>query len=83
VIGIYIHPESMTIEQYRSADEELRSLGVSEEGMPAPHLFAEGENLPVFDARETKEAFDAFGKQLTPILQEVGIVMAPLMFCRK
>jgi len=80
VIGVYIRPESMTAEQYRAADDKIEATGVSLEGMKLHTCFSEGENLAVFDVWESREAFDAFGEKLMPILAEVGIVMAPPMF---
>jgi quinol monooxygenase YgiN len=80
MIGVYIRPESMTVEQYRAADEKLQAAGVSEEGMLMHTCFSEGENLAVFDVWESQEAFEAFGEKLMPIVQEVGIVMTPPMF---
>ena len=80
MIGVYIRPESMTVEQYRAADEKLQAAGVSVEGMILHTCFSEGENLAVFDVWESREAFEAFGENLMPILQEVGIVMSAPMF---
>lgn len=80
MIGVYIRPESMTAEQYRAADDKIEATGVSLEGMKLHTCFSEGENLAVFDVWESREAFDAFGEKLMPILAEVGIVMAPPMF---
>jgi quinol monooxygenase YgiN len=80
VIGVYIRPASMTVEQYRAADEKLRAAGVSDEGMVLHTCFREGENLAVFDVWESREAFDAFGEKLMPIVEEVGVVMTPPMF---
>jgi len=70
----------MTAEQYRAADDKIEATGVSLEGMKLHTCFSEGENLAVFDVWESREAFDAFGEKLMPILAEVGIVMAPPMF---
>jgi quinol monooxygenase YgiN len=80
MIGVYIRPESMTVEQYRAADERLQAAGVSDEGMLLHTCFSEGGNLAVFDVWESREAFEAFGEKLMPIVQEVGIVMTPPMF---
>jgi hypothetical protein len=80
MIGVYIRPEAMTREQYRAAADKVESTGVPEVGMILHTCFAEGDNLAVFDVWESREAFDAFGEKLMPILDEVGIVMTPPMF---
>jgi hypothetical protein len=80
MIGVYIRPESMTEEQYRAADEKLEAEGVSVEGMILHTCFSEGKNLAIFDVWESREAFEAFGAKLMPIIQGVGIVPSPPMF---
>ena len=79
MIGVYIRPESMTVEQYRAADDKLDAAGVSQDGLMMHSCFSEGDKLAVFDVWESQEAFEAFGNRLMPILQEVGIVMSPPM----
>jgi hypothetical protein len=80
MIGVYIRPEAMTVDQYRAAAEKVQTTGVSVEGMLMHSCFAEGENLAVFDVWESREAFDTFGEKLMPILQVAGVVMTPPMF---
>jgi hypothetical protein len=80
MIGVYIRPESMTVEQYRAADEKIDAAGVSQDGLLLHTCFSEGENLAIFDVWESKEAFETFGTKLMPIVQEVGIAMTPPMF---
>ena len=79
MIGVYVRPESMTVDQYRAADEKLDAAGVSQEGLLMHSCFSEGDKLAVFDVWESTEAFEAFGEKLMPILQEVGIAMTPPM----
>jgi hypothetical protein len=80
MIGVYIRPESMTVEQYRAADEKLEAAGVTQDGLLLHTCFSEDENLAIFDVWESKEAFEAFGAKLMPIVQEIGIAMTPPMF---
>jgi cyclopropane fatty-acyl-phospholipid synthase-like methyltransferase len=80
MIGVYIRPETMSREQYQAASEKIQAAGVSQAGMVMHSCFSEGESLAIFDVWESKEAFEAFGAQLMPIVQEVGIVMgAPMI----
>jgi hypothetical protein len=80
MIGVYIRPESMTAEQYHAVDDQLDSDGVSMDGMLMHSCFSEGDNLAVFDVWESKEAFEAFGEKLVPVLQANGVSMSAPMF---
>ena len=80
MIGVYIRPESMTVEQYKAADGKLKAAGVTMDGLVMHSCFSEGEKLAIFDVWQSREAFDAFGQKLMPIVQEVGIAMTPPMF---
>ncbi len=39
MIGVYIRPESMTVEQYRAADEKLRAGRRVRRGHADAHMF--------------------------------------------
>ena len=80
MIGVYIRPESMTVEQYQAADAKLEAAGVPLDGMRLHTCFSEGNNLAVFDVWESREAFEAFAQKLMPIVQEVGIAMTAPMY---
>ncbi len=81
MIGVYIQSSSMTVEQYQSVDERLRTaVGDRIEGLMLHTCFREGEGLAIFDVWETQEAFEALGSKLMPIIQEMGIEMSPPQF---
>jgi hypothetical protein len=67
-------PASITTEQY---DETIRRLEKSGDWPPAGlelHVaFEAGEKFRVSEIWNSQEQFDAFGKRLMPILEDVGI----------
>lgn len=71
-------PASMTTEQY---DEVIRRLQAAGAGAPTGRLHhvaaRHGTSLRVIDVYESPQAFEAFGQQLLPILQEVGVTLPP------
>jgi hypothetical protein len=73
-IALYFAPASMTQEQY---DETIRRLEQAGAGSPKGRTyhacFGSGSKLQVFDIWESMDDFEAFGKTLQPILQDVGI----------
>jgi hypothetical protein len=72
-IGIYIRPRAMTTEQY---DETVRRLEEAGAGRPEGRLFHScfgSESIAIYDVWESREAFDAFGETLMPILGELGV----------
>jgi hypothetical protein len=73
-LGFYFVPQSMSPEQY---DESLRRLEAAGQDAPSGcvyHVAFSGESgLNVFDVWDSRESFDAFGRTLMPILDEVGI----------
>jgi hypothetical protein len=80
MIGVYMRG-SMTVEQYKTVDEKLRSaVGGSIEGLMLHTCFGEGDSLAIFDVWESQEAFEALGAVLMPIVQELGIEMSPPSF---
>ena len=73
-LAIQFQPSSMTAEQY---DEVHRRLEAAGSGTPRGRLhhvcYGDGSSLRVLDVWESQEAFEAFGRMLMPILQDVGI----------
>jgi hypothetical protein len=67
-------PPSMTSQQYDTTIKRLEAAGA---GVPAGRLyhvcFGSGNQLRVVDVWESQQAFDAFGKTLMPILQDIGL----------
>jgi hypothetical protein len=81
LIGVYIQSSSMTVEQYNSIDEKLRTAtGGAIEGLKLHTCFREGDGLAIFDGWESQEAFQALGSKLMPIVQELGVEMGPPQF---
>jgi hypothetical protein len=75
MIGVYLHPPSMTAEQYKSIGDRVRASGLSEEGMMLHTCFSEGDGVAIFDVWESEAAFEAFRPQLESISQELGITL--------
>ncbi len=81
MIGVYMQSSSMTVEQYKSVDDRLRSaVGGPIEGLKLHTCFREGEGLAIFDVWESQEAFEALGSKLMPIVQELGVEISPPQF---
>ena len=80
MIGVYIRPESMTVDQYRSVDAEVRAAGVNPVGLKMHSCFSEGPSLAIFDVWESREAFDAFGQTLIPVVEKLGLSLGTPMF---
>ena len=72
-LGFYFSPESFSKDQYDTCIKRLDDAG---QGAPAGRLyhvaFAAGDGLHVFDVWDSREAFEAFGKTLLPIMAELG-----------
>jgi hypothetical protein len=73
-IAMIFTPPSMTRAQY---DETIRRLEAAGQGAPSGrlhHVAFEGPGgLRVVDVWESQAAFEAFGRTMMPILQEIGI----------
>ncbi|MGO9457253.1 MAG: hypothetical protein ACLP62_09420 [Acidimicrobiales bacterium] len=81
MIGVYIESASMTVEQYKTIDERLRSaVGGAIEGLMLHSCFHSGDGLAIFDVWESEQAFEALGSKLMPIVQELGVEMSPPQF---
>jgi hypothetical protein len=74
VIAVYVKPEKLTIEQYNRARKGLDASGADMDGRKHHSCFGEDGQLMVFEIWDSQENYDAFGKFLIPVLQEVGIV---------
>ena len=77
MIGVYMHPEAMTIEQYNGVDAMIDAEGISETGRRVHTCFGDDGDLSVFDVWESREAFDAFVSALAPLLADAGIEFTP------
>jgi hypothetical protein len=73
-ICIYFPVEGMGADKY---DEVIQRLEAAGQGAPAGRsfhvAFEMGDGLQVVDVWDSKEAFEAFGETLIPILTEFGI----------
>jgi hypothetical protein len=73
-LGFYFTPRDFTPDRY---DEAIRQLETSGAGAPEGrtlHIALERDGLvQVFDVWESKEALEAFGPTLTPILEGLGV----------
>jgi hypothetical protein len=70
----HFSPVSMNQKQY---DEVIRQLSAAGAGAPAGRLYhvcyGTGDKLRVFDVWDSRQAFEAFGATLMPILQRLGV----------
>jgi hypothetical protein len=74
VIAVYVKPESLTLEQYNKARKGLEASGANIDGRKHHSCFGEDGQLMVFEIWDSQANYDAFGKFLMPVLQDVGIV---------
>ncbi len=74
MIAVYVKPESLTLEQYNKARKGLEASGANLDGRKHHSCFGEDGQLMVFEIWDSQENYDAFGKFLMPVLQDVGIV---------
>ncbi len=74
MIAVYVKPETLTVDQYNKARKALETSGANLAGRKHHSCFGEDGQLMVFEIWDSQESYDAFGKFLMPILQEVGIV---------
>jgi hypothetical protein len=72
MLGVYIRPASMTPEQYKSIDDQLRATGVEPRGMKLHSCFGEGPGIAIFDVWDSEEEFNAFAAVLAPIVAASG-----------
>ena len=74
MIAVYVKPESLTLEQYNKARKGLEASGANIDGRKHHSCFGEDGQLMVFEIWDSQENYDAFGKFLMPVLQDLGIV---------
>ena len=74
MIAVNVKPESLTLEQYNKARKGLEASGANLDGRKHHSCFGEDGQLMVFEIWDSQENYDAFGKFLMPVLQDVGIV---------
>jgi hypothetical protein len=74
VIAVYVKPDTLTIDQYNQARKGLEASGANTTGRKHHSCFGEDGQLMVFEIWDSQENYEAFGKFLMPVLQEVGIV---------
>ena len=74
MIAVYVKPEALTIEQYNQARKGLEASGANMDGRKHHSCFGEDGQLMVFEIWDSQDNYEAFGKFLMPVLQEVGIV---------
>jgi hypothetical protein len=78
VIAVYVKPESLTLDQYNKARKGLDASGANMDGRKHHSCFGEDGQLMVFEIWDSQDSYDAFGKFLMPVLQDVGIVPSSL-----
>ncbi len=78
MIAVYVKPEKLTVEQYNKARKGLDASGANMEGRKHHSCFGEDGQLMVFEIWDSQASYDAFGKHLGPVLQDVGIVPSTL-----
>jgi hypothetical protein len=79
VIGVYFPASAMTAEQHKSVEDRVTADGPPD-GLKLHSCFREGDSLAMFDVWDSKEAFEAFGAKLMPVVEELGIPMSTPMF---
>jgi len=71
---VYVHPKSMTLEQFNEVHRRLDAAGEGENPHRIHHsCFGDDGDLSVYDIWDSPESFEAFGGVLMPILAELGI----------
>ena len=82
-LGFYITGKGFTQERYDSTLAELEAAGAgAPEGRIAHVALETGGEIQVFDLWESREAFEAFGATLLPILNAAGIEINEPMVAR-
>ena len=70
-IGIYFEAQNLTAETYAAINARLGDLD-DPPGRTLHAAFHVGDQLHVFDVWESRDAFEAFGAVLLPLLAEHG-----------
>lgn len=70
----HFKPRSMSADKYDECMARLTAAGAaSPRGRTHHVVYGSPDGLQVFDIWDSAEAFEAFGKVLVPVLQELGI----------
>jgi hypothetical protein len=82
-LGFYITGKGFTQERYDTTLKQLEEAGAGAPAGRVSHVALETDGeIQVFDVWESKEAFDAFGVTLLPILGAAGIELNEPMVAR-
>jgi hypothetical protein len=82
-LGFYITGNGFTQERYDTTLAQLEEAGVGAPAGRVSHVALEtGGEIQVFDVWESKDAFEAFGATLIPILTAAGIELNEPMVAR-
>ena len=82
-VGLYITNHGFTPEKYAEALRRLEAAGAGAPDGRTLHVALETNgNIDVFDIWESREAFEAFGATLIPILTAAGIELNEPMVAR-
>jgi len=75
-ILIRFSPQNLTSEQYEEVNRRLEASGAVPDGQQLHVCFGNEGDLRVSEVWESEEKMRAFGEQLMPILEEVGVQMS-------
>jgi hypothetical protein len=82
-LGFYITGKGFTQERYDTTLAQLEGAGAGAPAGRVSHVALETDGeIQVFDVWESKEAFEAFGATLIPILKAAGIELNEPMVAR-
>jgi hypothetical protein len=82
-LGIYVTGKGFTQEKYDTTLAQLDEAGAGAPAGRVSHVALETDGeVQVFDVWESKEAFEAFGATLLPILTAAGIEINEPMVSR-
>jgi len=80
-ITVWIRPDKGSVEQYREVIRRLEDAGA---GAPPGRLyhvtFEKDGRMGTIDVWSSREEFEEFAKVMVPIVQDVGIELAPPEF---
>ena len=73
-VAVLFTPPAMSAEQYDEATRRLEAAGAGDpEGRVYHVCFGPSDKLQVFDLWDSEDNFDAFGRTLLPILEDIGV----------
>jgi hypothetical protein len=82
-LGFYITAKGFTQERYDATTVQLEEAGAGAPDGRISHVALETDGeIQVFDVWESREAFEAFGVTLLPILAAAGVEMNEPMVAR-